>query len=232
MLVIGHRGAAELAPENTIEAFQAGIEAGADILEFDVQRTRDGELLIVHDTTLFRTHKKLTIVRWSTHDSIKRAMEKGHKIATLKEVLDLYFGKVLLNLEIKNHGTAKHIVQFIESNYIQHQSDWESILFSSFKPGELVILRKYAPYAQIAMLHDKNPFTFMAFHRLVGFSAVGFHRLRMNSMAIAVAKQLGLFIYTYTVNRPEAVQQAVDAGIDGIVTDNPVALRAIVDDIL
>ena len=232
MLIIGHRGAAELAPENTIEAFQAGIDAGADILEFDVQRTRDGELLVVHDTTLFRTHKKLTIIRWSTHDSIKRAIEKGHQIATLKEVLDRYFGKVLLNLEIKNHGTAKHIVQFITDNYIHEQSDWEVILFSSFKPGELVALRKYAPSAQIAMLHDKNPFTFMAFHKRVGFTAVGFHRLRMNSLAIAVAKQLDLFTYTYTVNRPEAVQQAANAGIDAIVTDNPVTLRTIVDDIL
>lgn len=232
MLIIGHRGAAELAPENTIEAFQAGIDAGADMLEFDVQRTRDGELLIVHDTTLFRTHKKLTIIRWSTHDSIKRAIEKGHQIATLKEVLDRYFGKVLLNLEIKNHGTSKHIVQFITDNYIRDQSDWEAILFSSFKPAELVALRKYAPSAQIAMLHDKNPFTYMVFHKQVGFVAVGFHRLRMNSLAIAVAKQLGLFTYTYTVNRPEAVQQAANAGIDAIVTDNPVALRAIVDDIL
>jgi len=232
MLIIGHRGAAELAPENTIEAFQAGIDAGADMLEFDVQRTRDGELLVVHDTTLFRTHKKLTIIRWSTHDSIKRAIEKGHQIATLKEVLDRYFGKVLLNLEIKNHGTAKHIVQFITDNYIHDQSDWEAILFSSFKSSELVALRKYAPYAQISMLHDKNPFTFMAFHKRVGFAAVGFHRLRMNSLAIAVAKQLGLFTYTYTVNRPEAVHQAANAGIDAIVTDNPVILRAIVNDIL
>ena len=232
MLIIGHRGAAGLAPENTIEAFQAGIEAGADILEFDVQRTRDGELIVIHDSTLFRTHKKSTIIRWSTMESIKRATEKGHQIATLEEVMDRYFGKVLLNLEIKNIGTAKHIIRFVESRYIQKDTDWDAVLFSSFKPTELITARKMSQRAQLALLHDKNPFLFMLFHRRLDLSAVGFHRLRAHSMAIAIAKQLHLFTYVYTVNLPEATMRATEAGIDAIVTDNPIALRPIVDGIL
>jgi glycerophosphoryl diester phosphodiesterase len=232
MLIIGHRGAAGLAPENTIEAFQAGIEAGADILEFDVQRTRDGELVVIHDSTLFRTHKKSTIVRWSTMESIKRATEKGHHIATLEEVMDRYFGKILLNLEIKNIGIAKHIVRFIESRYIQKDTDWDAVLFSSFKPTELITVRKMNQRAQLALLHDKNPFLFMVFHRRLDLSAVGFHRLRAPSIAVAAAKQLQLFTYVYTVNLPEATMRASEAGIDAIVTDNPIALRPIVDGIL
>ena len=225
MLIIGHRGAADLAPENSLEAFRAGIAANADILEFDVQRTRDGELLVVHDTTLLRTHKKRTIVRWSKYESIQRATEHGHKIATLKEVLDLCFGNILLNLEIKHRGVAKHVINYLEEHYITQPDDWENILLSSFIPSELVTARKMSEHANLALLHDKNPFTFMFYHRKLNFTAVGFHRLRTNSLSLEVAKQLGLFTYVYTVNRPETARLVEEKGIEGVVTDNPKKMR-------
>ena len=225
MLIIGHRGAAGLAPENSLEAFRAGMAADADMLEFDIQRTRDGELLVVHDTTLFRTHKKRTIIRWSKYDSIKRATEHGYKVATLEEVLDLCFGKILLNLELKHRGVAKHVMSYLEENYIKHPSDWENVLISSFLPSELVIARKMSTRAELALLHDKNPFTFMLYHRRLTLTAVGFHRLRAHSLALQVAQHLGLFTYIYTVNRPDAAKRAKARGIDAVVTDNPLMLR-------
>lgn len=225
MLIIGHRGAAGIAHENTIEAFNAGVMAGADMLEFDVQVTRDGELLVVHDTTLFRTHKKATIVRWSTHESIKRATEKGHQIATLKEVMDMFFGKTFLNLEIKNRFTAKRIIPFIKEHYITNEGDWDNILISSFKPSELIEARKHSSRIHLALVQDKNPFLFMLYHRRLDFTAVGFHRLRAHKLAITIAKQLDLFTYVYTVNRKEAAKQLSDRDIDAIVTDYPNKLR-------
>jgi glycerophosphoryl diester phosphodiesterase len=226
MLLIGHRGAAGLAPENTIEAFQIGVNVGADILEFDVQATFDKKLLVVHDSTLLRTHKKSHIIRWSKHASIQKATAKGHKIATLDEVLDLFFGKVLLNLEIKSRGTGKLVAEFIRDNYIQKPSDWENILFSSFKPVELRAVRSISKHAELAMLHHRNPFAFMAYHRQLDLTAVGFHRLYINSLSLAVAAQLQLFTYAYTVNRPEAAQRLIERNIDAIVTDNPKTMRA------
>jgi len=232
MLIIGHRGAAGLAPENTLDAFQAGVDVGADMLEFDVQLTRDKILLVVHDSTLFRTHKKSRIVRWSTHDSIKEATAKGHKIATLEEVLDMFFGKVLLNLELKSRGTVKHVVTLLQNKYIQHPDDWQNILISSFKPGELKVFRKLAPYAELSLLHYRNPFAFMLHNRQLSLTAVGFHRLYINSLALEVAKQLGLFTYTYTVNRPDAAKMLQERGLEGVVTDNPKTMRAKLGDIL
>jgi glycerophosphoryl diester phosphodiesterase len=229
MLIIGHRGAAGLAAENTLEALQSGIDAGADMLEFDVQITRDKQLLVVHDSTLLRTHKKSHIVRWSTHQSIKEATEKGHKIATLEEVLDMFFGNILLNLEIKSHGTGKHVIDLLEKKYIHRKSDWENVLLSSFKANELVAMRKKSPHAELAMLHNRNPFTFMAYHRKLNLTAVGFHRLRANSLSIEVAKQLNIFIYLYTVNRKNAAKRFAQEGIDGIVTDNPKLLKGMAE---
>lgn len=232
MLIIGHRGAAGLAPENSLVAFKTGVAVGADMLEFDVQVTRDKELLVVHDSTLLRTHKKPRIVRWSTHESIKEATAKGHKIATLEEVLDLFFGKALLNLELKSRGASKHVVELLKTKYIKQPDDWHNILISSFKPGELKTFRKLAPDAELALLHYRNPYIFMLHNRQLNLTAVGFHRLYINSLALEVAKHLGLFTYTYTVNRPEAARKLRERGVEGIVTDNPKEMRAKLSDIL
>lgn len=228
MLLIGHRGAAALAPENTLEAFESGVRAGADMLEFDVQRTKDGELLVVHDATLFRTHKKATIVRWSSYRNIQRATENGHKIATLKEVLDMYFGRIFLNLEIKNSHVARHVMIFIKNNYITQASDWDMILLSSFKPRELVTARKLSANASLALVHNKNPFTFMLYYRRLHLSAVGFHYRRFPSLARMIAARLELFTYVYTVNNSDDAVWAQNMKIDAIVTDNPLSLRDIV----
>jgi glycerophosphoryl diester phosphodiesterase len=232
MLIIGHRGAAGLAPENSLDAFQKGIEVGADVLEFDVQLTRDGIPLVIHDSTLFRTHRKTHIVRWSDHASLQKAAEKGHKIATLEEVLDLCFGKVLLNLEVKNRGSGSVIARFIKDKYIKKDSDWENVLFSSFKGLELRAIRRVSPHAELAMLHNRNPFAFIAYHRQLQLTAVGFHRLYTNQLATEIAKKLNLFIYAYTVNRPAAARRLAAKGIEGFVTDNPAKLRAELPDLV
>jgi len=221
MIIIGHRGAAGLAPENTIAALHKGRDVGADILEFDVRLTRDKVPIVIHDSKLLRTHGSKKRVRWSSHESIRQATEKGHKIATLKEVMDEFFGYILLNLEIKNIETGRIIAQYIEKNYIKKPSDWDAIVFSSFKTSELYAVRRVSSRANLAMLHDLNPFGFIAHHRQLQFSAVGFHRLHINRLALEIAKRAGIFTYVYTVNRPETAALLEQKGIDGIVTDNP-----------
>ncbi len=225
MLIIGHRGAAGLAHENSLEAFEAGLSAKADILEFDVQRTRDGELLVAHDTTLFRTHSHATILKWSTYEGIKKATARGHKIATLSEVLDLYFGKVVLNLEIKNRGTAYYIVRYLEEHYIKQPSDWELILLSSFKVTELIAARRTNNDIELALLHKYNPYKFIMYHRRLNLTAVGFGKKHLSHFAFTVARKIGLFTYIYTINSLEQANEARHFGADAIVTDNPKTMR-------
>lgn len=221
MLIIGHRGAAGLAPENSLEALQKGIDAGADMLEFDVQLTRDKVLVIIHDSTLFRTHKKRKIVRWMSHTKLEEATTHGHKIATLEEVLDRFFGRIMLNLEIKSRGAGKLAAELIKEKYIKKPSDWQNVLFSSFKGLELMSIRHVSKQAELSMLHYRNPFLFITYQRSLHLTAVGFHRLYVNELALQIAKRLGLFVYTYTVNRPHAAKRLEDRGVDGVVTDNP-----------
>ncbi len=221
MLIIGHRGVVVGAQENTVEAMRLGVDTGVDMLEFDVQLTRDKIPIVLHDSTLLRTHRKPTIVRWSTHERVQRATENGYKITTLKEVLDLFFGVIVLNLEIKNRNTADVIAHFIEENYITCDADWSNILFSSYKISELVTLRRINKNAELSLLHYRNPFRFMIHHKRLNFTAVGFHKSYMHSLSIEVARELGIFIYVYTVNNPELVVSLQSRGVEGVVTDDP-----------
>ena len=221
MLVIGHRGAAGSAPENSLEALRHGASVGADMLEFDVQVTRDKVPIVVHDSNLLRTHRKATWIRWTTNESIQRAAAKGHKIALLEEIMEEFFGQVYLNLELKTRLSAKTTLKFIAENYIEKDEDWDNILFSSFYVSELEYIRRRYPRAAISLLHKNNPFGYIAHHRRLHFDAVGFKRSHMNRLALEIAHRAGVFTYVYTVNRPASLRQLEESGVDAIVTDYP-----------
>jgi glycerophosphoryl diester phosphodiesterase len=220
MLIIGHRGAAGLAPENTLEALQAGIDAGADMLEFDVRLTKDHHLILSHDFHTVRTHHQPLIISQLTLSELQAKTKPG-SIVTLTEVLDIYWGKILLNIELKGRGSGKAAVELITSKYARRKNDWDNVLFSSFRAKELVIIRELSEQANIALLHDQNPFLFIAYERKLHFTAVGFHRLYVNRLALEIAKKIGLLTYVYTVDRPHAALLLQRQGIDAVVTNHP-----------
>lgn len=228
MLIIGHRGAKGLAPENTLEALQAGYESEADMLEFDVRMTKDGVLVVIHDARLLRTHRHSITVSSITLAELQK-LTTHDPIPTVEEVLDLYYGKVLLNIEIKSRGCGDTLVALLKKRYLKKAADWNNILISSFQANELLRIRKLAPRANLALLHDNNPFIFIAYQRRLNLTAVGFHRLYLNRFALEIAKRAGLFIYVYTVNRVGAIQILQQQGVDGVVTNYPDKFRKYIE---
>lgn len=220
MLVISHRGAAGLAPENTIEALRAGLKAGADILEIDVRLTKDGIPVLMHDFLAFRTHHDTSIISRHTLADLKKRF-KDQPIFTLAEVLNEFFGKVLLNIETKGRGSGKVVLQLVRDAYVKKPSDWDKVLFSSFNASELIAIRRLSKEANLSLLHTLNPYLFIAYHRRLSLTAVGFHRLYANKFAVEIAKQAGIFTYVYTVDRPHTALLLSQKGIDGIVTNRP-----------
>jgi glycerophosphoryl diester phosphodiesterase len=220
MLVIGHRGAAGLARENTLEALRAGLEAGADMLEFDIRITKDGVPILAHDFHNFRTHRDLSITSRHTLTDLRQRL-KDVSIVTLEEVLDEFFGIILLNIEVKGRGSGKVAAELLKIQYVKHASEWENVLFSSFHGSELRAIRKVSKRAHLGLLHFDNPFLFIAYERSLKLTAVGFHRLYINSFAIEIAKRIHLFTYAYTVDRPHAAVLLAQQGIDGVVTNRP-----------
>lgn len=222
MLIIGHRGAAGVAPENSLESLHAAVEAGVDMLEFDIHLTKDRIPVLIHDSNLSRTHKKRMSVHSVTLEELRAATaDTPSPIVTLGEVFEEFHGSTLLNIEIKQRGVAKDVITYIKKHHVKRKADWDTFVFSSFYGTELLALRRLAPRANLWLLHNRNPFIFIAYARLLQLDGVGFHRLYINDLALAIAKKTNLFTYAYTVNRPHSALLLSRRGLDAVVTDHP-----------
>lgn len=225
MLIIGKRGAAGLAAENTLAALTAGRKHSCDILHIDVRLTRDGTAVLHHDPTLSRTHgvdKTLSQLR----DIELEQLTASRPIPTLETVLDRYFGKVLLLIELRSRGSAEVVAEILRKRCAEDQRKWDNVILASYKASDLFIVRKISQQAPLALLHDNNPFGYIAYHRALNLTAVGFHRLHTNRLAHQIAKKAEIFTFAYTVNRPEAARLLEDHGYDGIVTSYPDRIAA------
>lgn len=225
MLIIGHRGAAGRAPENTMSSFEAAFKAGADMIELDVRLTADNRLVVIHDSRLLRTHHLRDLVANVTYERLRK-LTVDRPVPLLEEILDIYFGRILLNIELKSRGSGEQLVRLLKKHYIAKASDWDKVIVSSFRGSELVQVRQLAKRANLALLHSENPFIFVAYHRLINLTAVGFHRLYLNRLALEIARCAGIFIYVYTVDRPGALRHLEEKGVQGVVTNYPDKLIA------
>jgi glycerophosphoryl diester phosphodiesterase len=231
MLIIGHRGSQGTKHENTIASLREAMHANADMIEFDVRLTRDKIPVLSHNLHLYGTRKReLALLRRYTLAQLQeRTGTSDHPITTLEDVMRECYGRIYLNIEVKEASAVAPTLDVI-AHYARKKSDWDSILLSSFKPIALLAIRKREPTVALGMLHHRNPLAFVGWHKLLKLSAVGFNRLYVNTVALEVAKQLGLFTYAYTVNRTEAAIMLGDKGVDGIVTDYPQKMLAELDE--
>lgn len=221
MLIIGHRGAAGERPENTLVGIRHAIEIGVDMIEYDVRLTKDKIPVLTHDFHTYRLDKKINLISRLTFDELKKRTSGTERpIVTLEQALKECHDSVYLNLEIKTMSAVRPTIDIIRKIYKTKKSRSE-ILISSFNPLVLRRVRKLMPDAQLGLLHYINPLEFIAWHRMLSLSAVGFHRLHINPLSIESAKKLGLFTYAYTVNRLDAAKRLEQKGIDGVVTDFP-----------
>ncbi len=220
MLVWGHRGAKGTHTANTIEAMHDALRQGADGLEFDVRLTRDKIPVVIHDNTLLLTRGINRSVSNLTLSELQK-ISKETPVPTLQEVLDVFWHKTYLNIELKSVGSGESVAILLGNHYIKSSKDWQNCLISSFKIKELRRARQAAPHARLALLHNRTPFTFILYQRSLKFAGLGFHRLYASALALAIARRLGIFTYAYTVNKPGGARLLVDKKIDAVVTDYP-----------
>lgn len=221
MLIIGHRGAAGVKPENTLESLRASRDADVDMIEFDIRLTKDKIPVLLHDRALLRSHKIPQMLKNMTFKELNEKTKKNpNPVPAFENTLQEFGGQVLLCLDLKDKGTAARIIPMIEK-FITKDEDWDQFLFSSTLVSELRWIRKYSNKAQLSLIHWYNPLLFLFVNKQLNLTAVAFHRLHVNSFTISAAKKLGLFTYCFTVNRPQAAERLARQGIDGIVTDVP-----------
>lgn len=146
----GHAGSSPSIRENTIESFKAAIVAGADAIELDLRRTRNGVIVVHHDAAI-------PGMKWSVGetpiDSVKEAAEKaGYRIPTLEETLKFCAGKIALDIELKETGYEVEIVEITKQYY-----DLSHIAFTSFHDISIQRINESEPQAITGLLLGAEP---------------------------------------------------------------------------
>ena len=152
--IVGHRGAAGYAPENTLLSFQAAMDSGCDKVEMDIRVTKDGHAVVIHDATVDRTTNGKGPVLAKTLEEIKRLeCGKGQKIPTLREVVDLCKNRIRLIIELKEFGASKAVSEILEENDLTGSS-----LVISFDAGIVGEMKETNPQIKLGLLFKKPLF--------------------------------------------------------------------------
>lgn len=151
--VVGHRGAPRQAPENTLLAFQRAISVGVDWIEFDLRRTRDGVLVVIHDETVDRTTNAKGLVRDMTFEELQGLdAGSGQRIPSLSEVIALARGRVSMDMEIKEAGIEEAVVDAIRRDGIT-----PGCMVSSFILDSIKIVKGLDPDIMTAAITSRMP---------------------------------------------------------------------------
>ena len=229
-LCIGHRGAAGYEPENTLASIRRALEMGAAGIEIDVQLSLDGQLVVIHDSTLRRTTGTRGRVARKTLAELKQ-LDAGNRqhIPTLAEVLELIAGRALLNIELKAPGTALPVQQAIvgavraggTSPHSTQSPAWtfEKLLVSSFDHKELALVT--APEIRIGALVGRRPLSIAKLAQRLRASSIHIPLRIAGEKLIRRIHAESLRAYVYTVNEPADIQHMREMGVDGIFTDYP-----------
>ncbi|MFP3895409.1 MAG: glycerophosphodiester phosphodiesterase [Anaerolineales bacterium] len=234
-LIIAHRGASAVAPENTLAAFRAAVEAGADGIEMDVMRCHSGELMVVHDDTVDRTTDGSGLVRTISKDSLRMLdagswfgpEHAGQRIPTLDDVLPFVEGGIRLNIEIKSQGLRSEGLEEEIADMIRAREYEDRILISSFNPLVLMRLRNVAPEIQRGLLYTPGSLRSSPriWRHLVQPQALHPHHSVVDEEYIRWAKENGYRVNVWTVNEAERMREMIALDVDGIITDHPARLR-------
>lgn len=224
MQVIGHRGAAALAPENTIEGFDVALALGVDGIETDIRETSDGELVLIHDRRLDRTTNGIGRVKrvpWSLIKNLDagawfNAAYRGARVPRLREVLEHYARRTHWVLEVKEAGTELRILQAVEELGLLG-----SVTFTSFDLAVLKNLKQAAPGARAGFLAKSAAED--VFRRVV---ELGLEQFCPPASAVSRAlvctwKRLGLEVRVWRVRTMDDMEAAIAAGADGATVDFP-----------
>lgn len=195
MKIIGHRGAAGLAPENSLEAIKAGIKAGVDAIEFDIRCTADGELVLSHDATTMRTHGVDRRVKdMHSHEVSKIRSPEGIIVPTLDQAVRLS-GNTYLFIEGKSDAWAQPLSEYITKHSLKRCS------VISFNHSELSKFKKLSPKIKTYVLEHRNPFDAINAARTYNFDGIDFNFWTLNPLTYWLARRHKFEIAVFTVNK-------------------------------
>jgi glycerophosphoryl diester phosphodiesterase len=235
-LVIAHRGASELAPENTLEAFQIAVELNASAIELDVMLCADQHPVVIHDNTVDRTTNgtgkvsRLTIKELKQLDAGNHfgSKHKNCRIPELHEVLMQFGRSIPLNLELKNSNSPFDKLPEITYREVQRCNCSENILYSSFNPIALMRIKQLDPNAKTGLINTRSVIsrkTRLAIGSFLDNFSLHPHWQDITLKLINRLSSQGKKVIPYTVNDPRKARTLIELGVHGIITNKPQILQ-------
>lgn len=228
--VMGHRGEADFAPENTLPGILSAANNLAQATEIDVQLTKDEEVILLHDKTFARTSGVNKKPANMTLDEIKKLdvgeyfddKYKGTKVPTLAEALELAKGRIILNIELKvDKHNEKKLAEKV-CNLIQEKSMLEEVMLCSTSKKALREAKKILPDISCGLIVS------FAYGDTVKDEGIDFYSLESSSASkerIDLIHDQGKEVYVWTVNDVDSLKKAYENGADGVITDQVLFCR-------
>jgi glycerophosphoryl diester phosphodiesterase len=235
-LVFAHRGASGYAPENTLPAFELAVEMGADGVEFDVQITADGKLIVHHDRDLGRTEAAAGRLRAWRYADMRMldvgawfdARYTGTRMPAPAEIVETVGDRLLLNFELVNDGYRLDGVEDAAVRLFRRLNLFDRAMISSFNPRVLWAVRRQEPRIALGALWGEfSPWYLRAGWWRTRVRAEALHPSRdlVTPALVARAHARGLRVHTWTVNAAPEAQRLAGLGVDMLMGDYPDRLR-------
>jgi glycerophosphoryl diester phosphodiesterase len=216
MLRIGHRGAKAYEPENTLRSFRRALEMGVDAVELDVRKTRDNQLVVIHDSDV----KKTTNGKGSVNELTLKEMKalstaKDEKIPTLEEALDFLDKKAKVLIELKETGVEEKVLALVRERQLQ-----KNVIIVSFIEDALRKVRELDAEVETGLIYVTHRNPIKAALELRASYLVSFYKFT-HTANVQKAHENGLKVIVWTVNKPEEVAEYAKKGVDGVASDKP-----------
>jgi len=215
--IIGHRGAAGLSYENSLSAVKTAIEHGVDVVEVDIQVSRDGCPMVFHDRYLDRlTYRSGYIHEWSFRGLRRIRLRNGEVIPTVQEVLDLCRSRIPVILEIKSERAFPPLKELLRD----YEND-DRVLAASFDHASLLSLKNSHPGLRTIALMEGDPVLKLGFLRDARADMAGMSFDTLGEDTIRTFHGEGIDFMVWTVDQPMEMKRAVRARPWGIATNYP-----------
>jgi glycerophosphoryl diester phosphodiesterase len=233
-LIIAHRGASGSAPESTACAIRRAVAVHADMIELDVQLTRDNRLVIFHDDRLDRTTDGAGLLRRWPYRELARLggggwfdpRFSGERILLASAALRMIPRRCAVNVELKRTRQPSMLIERLAS-CLQWTRTARRVLASSFEPHLLERLAAARPRVARGLLCRRNPGRWL--RRALQLGCVSFHphASLITPWLVAQAHEAGLRVFAWTIDSPAQARRLIRLGVDGIFTNRPERLRGL-----
>jgi glycerophosphoryl diester phosphodiesterase len=230
-MVCAHRGRSGVFPENTIAAFEAAIEVGADFMELDARRTADGEIVCVHDGTVDRTTDGMGEVAQMTLEEVSALdagswqgdEHAGERIPLLLEALEQIAPRLVIDIEIKQRGIAEQVAEIVEAAGAVRR-----VTVVSFETEDLLAAKRAQPRLACGLItsgsEDDSP---EVAHELIetaldcGANFISCRHSNVTETLVRECHLMGLSLMAWTMDEPEDIRRMIDLRVDGLVSNYP-----------